>query len=525
MGDRAGMDGALEVIEMLLQAQTETKPPACLQKTSSQDTPEAFLCPISQDLMADPVVAADGHTYEREHICRWLQAHSRSPMTNAILEDNHVVTNWALKKAIEHWSSPAQVAKRAGYGGPTQRPAHHAPADSQPTASPHGNSTAAGRPIAQQPSTLQNAARRARASCTGAVVLWASGPGLIVFHGFILEQMFLQNGRLSILCGFILLYIVDATYYVICCQPAPDGMVATAIALLLAPPTLFVLGLVGLIEAWKWHQIPQRAYVNRQRDGRGEVPQLPPMKQWLRQSLEPMDHGHTLQTHVLLSRFWIDAEDMQNCEAALSNSTVESLTLKTAVFDESGMQHLVRILQHTSSLTTLNLSGCLFDTPRACQLIQALRARTPLRNLHLPCNALGPEVAPMVKSMLEADCHLEMLILRNNCLCNGGADQILSSLCGRSRLRHLDLSDNDLGPEVGTSAGKMLRENSALRVLELSQARLGRVGIYPLAAGFEQNTSLRTLILKDTDMPWPYWGRANAIFKAKRAAGIEVTWS
>lgn len=35
--------------------------------------------------MVDPVFAADGHTYEREAIEAWLQAHSTSPMTNLSL--------------------------------------------------------------------------------------------------------------------------------------------------------------------------------------------------------------------------------------------------------------------------------------------------------------------------------------------------------------------------------------------------------------------------------------------------------
>ena len=35
-------------------------------------TPDAFKCPITQERFFDPVVAADGHTYERIAIERWL---------------------------------------------------------------------------------------------------------------------------------------------------------------------------------------------------------------------------------------------------------------------------------------------------------------------------------------------------------------------------------------------------------------------------------------------------------------------
>jgi hypothetical protein len=41
-----------------------------------------FLCPIRMEIMKDPVVAADGHTYERGAIEDWFaRGNSSSPMT------------------------------------------------------------------------------------------------------------------------------------------------------------------------------------------------------------------------------------------------------------------------------------------------------------------------------------------------------------------------------------------------------------------------------------------------------------
>ena len=36
------------------------------------EPPDAFLCPITYDLMKDPVVASDGHTYERDALTHWF---------------------------------------------------------------------------------------------------------------------------------------------------------------------------------------------------------------------------------------------------------------------------------------------------------------------------------------------------------------------------------------------------------------------------------------------------------------------
>ncbi len=45
--------------------------------------PDGFECPLTMDLMADPVVAADGQSYERAAIERWLADNATSPATGA----------------------------------------------------------------------------------------------------------------------------------------------------------------------------------------------------------------------------------------------------------------------------------------------------------------------------------------------------------------------------------------------------------------------------------------------------------
>lgn len=47
---------------------------------------DEFSCPITRELMRDPVIAADGHTYDREAVEMWLRNHDTSPkVTCAIL--------------------------------------------------------------------------------------------------------------------------------------------------------------------------------------------------------------------------------------------------------------------------------------------------------------------------------------------------------------------------------------------------------------------------------------------------------
>jgi hypothetical protein len=62
--------------------------------------PDEFVCPITGEVMVDPVVTADGFTYERVAIAKWLKTHQTSPCTNAVLEHRHLATNLALRSQI-----------------------------------------------------------------------------------------------------------------------------------------------------------------------------------------------------------------------------------------------------------------------------------------------------------------------------------------------------------------------------------------------------------------------------------------
>ncbi|KAJ8416980.1 hypothetical protein AAFF_G00328580 [Aldrovandia affinis] len=68
--------------------------------------PDELLCPITREVMKDPVIAADGYSYEREAIESWINSKNRSsPMTNLPLQTTVVTPNRTLKMAIGRWKS------------------------------------------------------------------------------------------------------------------------------------------------------------------------------------------------------------------------------------------------------------------------------------------------------------------------------------------------------------------------------------------------------------------------------------
>ncbi|MBA0779126.1 hypothetical protein Gotri_003406 [Gossypium trilobum] len=66
--------------------------------------PKDFCCPISLDLMKDPVIVSTGQTYDRSSIARWMEeGHCTCPKTGQMLDDTRIVPNRALRNLIMQW--------------------------------------------------------------------------------------------------------------------------------------------------------------------------------------------------------------------------------------------------------------------------------------------------------------------------------------------------------------------------------------------------------------------------------------
>ncbi|KAL5540582.1 hypothetical protein UlMin_043531 [Ulmus minor] len=66
--------------------------------------PEEFKCPISRELMRDPVILATGQTYDRAFIERWLNEGNRTcPQTQQVLPHTNLIPNKLVRGMIFHW--------------------------------------------------------------------------------------------------------------------------------------------------------------------------------------------------------------------------------------------------------------------------------------------------------------------------------------------------------------------------------------------------------------------------------------
>lgn len=78
---------------------------AAVQADVKEDSvPERFCCEINEHIMVDPVIAADGHHYERETILEWINQHGTSPFNQALdLRGKELTTDRRIRDEISNY--------------------------------------------------------------------------------------------------------------------------------------------------------------------------------------------------------------------------------------------------------------------------------------------------------------------------------------------------------------------------------------------------------------------------------------
>ncbi|CAK0870691.1 unnamed protein product [Prorocentrum cordatum] len=92
------------------------------------EVPDEFRCCITKELMEQPVITSDGHTYERRAIAQWFEEHGTSPKTGQELTDKVLRPNHSMRAQILAW--------RERHGLPPQPPWEPEPQETVRTAAP-----------------------------------------------------------------------------------------------------------------------------------------------------------------------------------------------------------------------------------------------------------------------------------------------------------------------------------------------------------------------------------------------------
>ena len=67
--------------------------------------PPALQCPLTCELMHDPVMNAEGHTYERSAIERWYADRAMDPLTGLQVSDLSLKPNLLVRSLCRQYSA------------------------------------------------------------------------------------------------------------------------------------------------------------------------------------------------------------------------------------------------------------------------------------------------------------------------------------------------------------------------------------------------------------------------------------
>ncbi len=71
-----------------------------------------LICPITHKIFQDPVLASDGHVYEREAIVKWIETNGTSPITLQPLHIDDLLPEENIKQLCQRQEIPVTYSTR-----------------------------------------------------------------------------------------------------------------------------------------------------------------------------------------------------------------------------------------------------------------------------------------------------------------------------------------------------------------------------------------------------------------------------
>ncbi|KAK7336873.1 hypothetical protein VNO77_17424 [Canavalia gladiata] len=107
---KGDLDDIVQIVNLVCNLRDYVMKIECLDVKSGVLIPPYFRCPLSLELMSDPVIVASGQTYDRQSIQKWLD-HGLTvcPKTHQKLIHTILITNYTVKAMIVNWCEDNNV--------------------------------------------------------------------------------------------------------------------------------------------------------------------------------------------------------------------------------------------------------------------------------------------------------------------------------------------------------------------------------------------------------------------------------
>ena len=181
-------------------------------------------------------------------------------------------------------------------------------------------------------------------------------------------------------------------------------------------------------------------------------------------------------------------------QALKNNSRLQILDFDNNYMTGETAEDLASVIKSNSNLKELYLANNNFKTSSVL-ILQALKENSKLKALNLNSNNMTGEAAEDLSSIIKCNSNLEWLYLGyNNLKASGGL--ILRALQENTKLKVLNLNNNDMTGEVAENIAGVIKNNSNLEKLYLSNNNFNTSGVLILQA-LKSITHLRVLALSN----------------------------
>lgn len=192
-------------------------------------------------------------------------------------------------------------------------------------------------------------------------------------------------------------------------------------------------------------------------------------------------------------------------DAIKQTPSLRSLNLDGSPIEDDGGKAVAELIESCPHLIQLSVARCELKTDAIIAISTALQSAPNLRHLDISEPRLfsrNEETTYHIAKALRSNKSLQSLALRKHPqLTDSGVASICDYLLDNDTLQELDLSANRIGPPSGTTIAATLEAGSSLRVLLLSNCRIGDEGAVAigrvLAAGA---TRLEVLDVRSNDI-------------------------
>ena len=214
------------------------------------------------------------------------------------------------------------------------------------------------------------------------------------------------------------------------------------------------------------------------------------------------DLANVIKNNSGLEELYLFSNDLRSSATVILQALEENSKLKVLNLNNNNMtsqvaKHLANVIKNNSGLEELYLySNDLRSS--ATVILQALKKNSKLKALNLGSNNMSSQVANDLANVIKNNSGLKELYLYSNDL-RSSATVILQALEENSKLKVLNLSNNNMTSQVARDLANVIKNNSGLEELYLYSNDL-RSSATVILQALEENSKLKVLNLSNNNM-------------------------